>query len=197
MPFDPLDEVDAEILEAFRRNRGYAGFFEWSPDRDLAEYGAVESLGKSLAAHGALFFHDLAIRGRPNDPPDLEAVDDKGQRIGIEVTELVDRKAIQAYIEGRTSEAAEWARNDFLISLHSLLRTKNNRFPKLKGAPYPGGYVVVVFTDETFLPRPTVAQHLVGHTFSQLRDIDRAFLLLSYDPSIKGYPYFELNIQRA
>lgn len=195
MPFDPLDEVDAEILEAFRRNRGYAGFFEWSLDRDLAEYGAVESLAESLDANGSSFFSELTIRGRGNDPPDLEARDRQGQRIAIEVTELVDGKAIQAYIDGQKHEVAEWPKEAFLLSLHTLLRAKNDRFPKLKGAPYPGGYVIVVFTDEAFLPRVTVEQHLAGHEFTNLQNVDRAFLLLSYDPSIKGYPYFELNIR--
>lgn len=188
-----MEGLDAEIIEAFERNRKYAGFFEWSPDRDLAEFGVVESLAKSLGARGELFFSDLKIRGRGNDPPDLEAVDAEGRRVAIEVTELVDGKVAHAHHVGRTWEVAEWKRDDFLAGLRTRLAAKDARFAHLKGGPYPGGYVVVVFTDEAFLTWLAVEEHLKGQAFGGLPHIDRAFLLLSYFPG-KGYPCFELDI---
>ena len=150
------DAINAEMLEGLRRNRAYAGFFEWAMDRDLAEYGVVESLAKSLQSDDALFFSDLAIRGRRNDPPDLEAVDRAGNRMAIEVTELVDGDAIRASEKGHRRNHAAWGRKKFLSALGDRLAAKNARFDKLKGAPYSGGYVVVMFTDEMYLPRPTV-----------------------------------------
>lgn len=148
---------------------------------------------RSLELDGARFFAGLTIRGRGNDPPDLEAVNAAGERIAIEVTELVDEQAIRAYKAGRRYEIAEWGREAFLLGLQERLSAKNERFEFLKGKPYPGGYVVVVFTDETILPRPTVEQYLQGRSFEGLGNIYRAFLLLSYDPSVKRYPYFELR----
>lgn len=191
----PMDDADAEMFEGLLRSRQYAGFFDW-PDRDLAEYGVVESLAKALEKHGALFFSDLKIRGRGSDPPDLEAVDADGQRVAIEVTELVDGEAIHAHKIGRTSEIAEWGRQPFLDRVGQLLAKKEASSQRLMGGPYPGGYVVVLHTDETFLTHPAVDEYLKGQTFTGLPSINRAFLLLSYTPG-KGYPYFELNIQRA
>ncbi len=188
-----MEGLDATMIEAFERNRKYAGFFEWSPDRDLAEYGVVESLAKSLSTRGELFFSDLKIRGRGNDPPDLEAVDAEGRRVAIEVTELVDGKVAHAHHVGRTSEVAEWKRDDFIVGLGRRLKAKDARFGHLKGGPYPGGFVVVVFTDETFLTWLAVEHHLKGQTFDGLPNICRAFLLLSYFPG-KGYPCFELKV---
>lgn len=189
---DDQEEVSDAIRDSIRRARGYADFFGWAPNRDLEEQGVVTSLAESLEADGSSFFSAIAIRGRGNDPPDLEAIDNGGKRIAFEVTELVDGHAIQAFKNGRPYDFAEWDQQKFLSTLGSLLTAKNGRFHKLKGSPYPGGYVVVVFTDETALPKSVVEAYLQDHIFSGLTNVFRAFLLLSYDPSVEAYPYFEL-----
>lgn len=74
----------------------------------------------------------------------------------------------------------------------SLLEAKNARFPKLKDGPCPGGYMVLVFTDEPELQRATVERFLAEHTFPPLPNVNRAILLLSYDPGLGRCPYFEL-----
>lgn len=189
---DEQEELNAAIRAAIRRARGYADFFGWATNRDLEELGVLTSLAESLEADVSLFFTDVTIRGRGNDPPDLEARCSSGSRVAFEITELVDSQAIQTYLAGRPYESAEWNKEKFLSTLSTLLSAKNERFHNLKGAPYPGGYVVVVFTDEPELPCSTVAAYLQGHVFTGLRNVDRAFLLLSYDPTLKRCPYFEL-----
>lgn len=190
----PEDEhAIAEAMRAAReKSRGYAGFFEWSTDRDLEEQGVAGHLAEALDANGAPSFSEIAIRGRGHDPPDLEAIDASGKRVAIEVTELVDGKSIQAFKAGRHFDWAKWDQVKFLISITHLLKEKSARFPKLKGGPYDGGYVVLVFTDEPELQRSTAERYLAGHTFQGLGSVNRAILLLSYDPSIGQCPYFEL-----
>lgn len=190
-PDDQIEISDA-IRAAIRRARGYADFFGWATNRDLEEQGVVTSLAESMEADNSLFFSSIAMRGRGNDPPDLEALDSSGNRIAFEVTELVDGEAIQAFKSGRHYDYAEWNREKFLANLGALLVAKNDRFHKLKGAPYPGGYVVVVFTDEPELPRTTVEAWLQAQTFPGLGNVHRAFLLLSYDPAVERCPHFEL-----
>ena len=192
MSSDDPERINDAIREAIRRARGYADFFGWTPNRDLEEQGVLTSLAESLEADASLFFSAISIRGRGNDPPDLEAFDSSGSRIAFEVTELVDGQAIQAFKNGRPYDFAEWDQQKFLSALGSLLNGKNDRFHKLKGSPYPGGYLVVVFTDEAALPSSVVESYLQGHTFAGLTNIDRAFLLLSYDPTVERCPYFEL-----
>lgn len=53
-------------------------------------------------------------------------------------------------------------------------------------------YIVVVHTDEELLRTDNVARYLAGASFGPFTQIDRAFMLLSYDPSRRGYPYFRL-----
>ena len=184
--------ISKAMLAAQKNSRGYACFFEWAADRAIEEQGVAAYLAATLDLTGAPSFSEIAIRGRGNDPPDLEALDANGQRVAIEVTELVDGKSIQAFKAGRHYDWAAWDKVKFLESITHLLNEKNARFQKLKGGPYNGGYVVLVFTAEPDLQRSKVESYLAGHTFHGINAVHRAILLLSYDPSIGRCPYFEL-----
>jgi len=70
---EEIAKAIAQMQEACDRARGYADFFDYPPDRDIAEVGAVESFAESLASDSAEFFTDLQGRGG-NDPPDCEAL---------------------------------------------------------------------------------------------------------------------------
>ncbi|WP_157158302.1 hypothetical protein [Delftia sp. Cs1-4] len=188
-----MDDVDSQIIEALQRSRGYAGFFDWPLDRDIAELGVVQSLIKSLEEKGVLFFRDIAIRGRGNDPPDLEAKNFQGQRLAIEVTELVEPLAICENKKNPGRVYAEWPCQAFLSRIAELLGGKNSRFLSLKGGPYPAGYIVVIHTDEPFLTNMTVSNYLAEASFAGMDYINKAYLLLSYSPGV-GYPVFELKL---
>ena len=192
MTKDDEKEILAQIRAANRKRRGYADFFSWPSNRDLEEWGICSQWSESLAARGELFFSGLKVRGRPNDPPDLEALDPTGGRLAIEVTELVDGDAIRAFRAGRTYDWAEWSKERFIAALEERVEVKDRRFPELKEPPYDGGYVVLVHTDEPELSRATVEGYLLNHRFKRPQYVSRAFLLLSYDPSVSHYPYFEL-----
>ena len=192
-------EEEKEILhlmrEARNKARGYADFFGWGSDRDIEEWGVVTSLAESLESDGKNIFSSLKRRGRPNDPPDCEARDNDDNRIAIEVTELVDGKAIQAYKAGAVYEWADWDKNKFITSLELLLSRKDSRFPELKEPPYDGGYFVVIFTDEPMLDRSTVESYLQGHNFKKPEYLTKAFLLMSYDPGVEKCPHYELQFK--
>lgn len=190
---DDEKEIIAQIRAARAKARGYADFFGWATDRDLEEWGVVSSLGESLQADNALFFSNLKRRGRPNDPPDCEAQTESGERIAVEVTELVDGQAIQAFKEGCVYDWAEWTKEKFHLVLTERISKKNECFPKLKDPPYAGGYIVVVHTDEPELSKPIVDTFLANYPLEKPSHIDRVFLVLSYDPAIGRCPYFELN----
>lgn len=190
-------EEEKEILhlmrEAREKVRGYADFFGWGSDRDIEEWGVVTSLAESLETEGKNIFTSLKRRGRPNDPPDCEALDANGSRVAIEVTELVDGKAIQARKSGAIYEWADWDKEKFITSLESLISRKDSRFTKLKEPPYEGGYFVVIFTDEPMLDRSTVESYLKGHKFKKPEYLSKAFLLVSYDPGVERCPHYELQ----
>jgi hypothetical protein len=186
-------ELIARIKEAISRSRGYADHFSWPLDRDLEEYGITQTFAKSLDANGQLFFklESLKSRGRGNDPPDCEAEDLNGNRIGIEVTELVDPLTIEKLKNTGVYEWAEWDRVKLVRAIKQRLRAKDKP-GKTKGGPY-GNYVVVIHTDEPYLNEAFVTERLSGICFERARLVKRAFLLLSYDPAVKAYPYVELE----
>jgi hypothetical protein len=190
MPIDDR-EVGRLLREAARRRRGHADFFSWPPDRDLEEAYVVGHLASSAAESGRPLFQKILARGRPNDPPDVEAIDKEGRRVAIEVTELVDPDAIRAAKNGKPYWP-EWTAESFRSRIRELLQGKARRRPVLKGGPYPGGYVVVIYTDEPEL-RPDVIASLLTEPF-EITAVDRAFILLSYEPRTSNYPYFEIPL---
>lgn len=196
-PEQDAAEIVRQGLATGRRQRGYADFFCWTRNRDVEEWSVAVTLAESLALDGRGFYGDVLSRGRGKDPPDCEAQDHAARRVAIEVTELVDGRVIQQlkYADRacQPSDWAEWDRATFLSQLDERIVIKDRRYPELKSPPYPGGYVVVVYTDEPKLDRDTVASYLAGYRFSRPHHILRAFLLLSYDPAVGRCPYFELN----
>jgi len=186
-------EIIARIKEAISRSRGYADHFSWPLDRDLEEYGIAQTLTESLNDSGQLFFKrdSLKSRGRGNDPPDCEAEDLKGNHIGIEVTELVDPLAIENLKKTGTYEWAEWDQAKLIRAIQNRLSAKDNP-ANIKGGPY-SVYVVIVHTDEPYLNKTFVTAQLSSISFKHNQLINRAFLLLSYDPEVKAYPYIELE----
>ena len=175
--------------------RGYADFYAWPIDRDLEELGVVSALAASLQADDALFFSEARSRGRPHDPPDCEAVTLDGARIAIEVTELVDGAAIRAYKAGARYDWADWDSGKFLAGIAEAIAAKDARFPHLKGAPYEGGYIIIIHTDEPVLSLDLVSMFLSGHHFHKPAHLSRAFLLLSYAPAQERCPYVELRFE--
>ena len=196
MASDEEAKIVALMRAANAKSRDYADFFSWATDRDVEEWGVVTELGSALAGHGELFFSELKQRGRGNDPPDCEAVDSSGKRIAIEVTELVDGRAIQRHKSGAVYEFADWTKDGLVSSLAERIAEKGRRYANLKEGPYDGGYVIVIFTDEPMLPIETVKTFLGGHAFRRPDGVTRAFLLLSYDPRTKAYPYVDLDLSR-
>lgn len=187
-------KILALMREAQAKARGYADYFGWPMDRDIEEWGVANFLRESLERSGESFFSKLERRGRPNDPPDCEALDIDGKRIAIEVTELVDPDAIQAFKQGAVYAWADWSKERFIAALSERIATKGKRHSKLKGGPYDGGYVVIIFTDEPVLTIGAAKEFLKGHAFERPQGVTRAFLLLSYDPSTKTYPYIDLDL---
>ena len=190
-------EEESKIVALMRaaraKRRGYADFFLWPIDRDLEEWGIANSLKESLEATENSFFSELRRRGRGNDPPDLEAVNFQGERIAIEVTELVDESAIKNYKETNEYDWAEWDKLKFLNGLQYAIKTKDEKFPKLQGSPYPGGYYLIIHTDEPELVSNKVDDYLQESHIEPPDYLSKVYLLMSYDPAVSYCPVREIK----
>lgn len=201
MSFD--DEVRRRLREGLLAKRDHAGYFNWNADRDLEELGVIQELWSSLDASGETFFEDFSLRGRDNDPPDLEALTLDGEKLAIEVTELVDGQAIQqdkfikkqpgSSWQDRLSVAAAWDDASVIDELQRLITAKDGKFSKLLGGPYPGGYCVVIFTDEPDLSPDKLKSVLRGATFLA-ENINKCLLLIGYQPFQQHLTYIDLAL---
>jgi hypothetical protein len=190
---DDWKEIAQLIRAATKRNRGYAGYFDW-PNRDQKELGIAVDLFESLEAREGLQYRQARARGGGNDPPDVEVRDSAGRLIGIEVTELVDPDAIKSFKAGNHWDWAEWGEAKFAQYLQNRVAAKDHP-SGVKGGPY-SEYWLLIHTDEPALSVTEVRKHMQGIQPFPVKLITQAFLLLSYHPN-DGHPYVRLPLGRA
>lgn len=203
MSFD--EDFRRKLREGLKAKRGHAGYFNWNADRDLEELGVIQELWASMNASREVFFTDFSIRGRGNDPPDLEALTLEGEKLAIEVTELVDGQAIQrdkfvrdqqnSTWQDRLSVAVSWDDASIIGEVQKLIKAKDGKFNKLLGGPYRGGYCVVIFTDEPDLSPEKLQGVLQGATFLA-ENISRCLLLIGYQPFEQHLKYIDLVLKK-
>jgi len=194
------------LRDALRKQRGYADFFQW-PNRDVEELGVLRELIRCLSTSGHPIPDQIALRGRGFDPPDCEATASNGDRIAVEITELVDQNHIELIKAPKKNTGAgysdalfcgaEWTKEKFVRELSKRLPKKSRTFDSLKDGPYPGGYWVVIYTDEPNLTQSLASEYLANEEFFVSPFLTRAFFLMSYDPMISAYPFFELNLVKS
>jgi hypothetical protein len=179
------------IREAIARQRPCADYFGFAVDRAIAEVGVAEELCGVLAAEGRPLASHIESRGG-DDPPDCQGIGDGGARIAIEITELVDPDAIKAAKAGRAFDWADWTREKLLGELQLRLNKKDKKLSRARGGPYDA-YVVIIHTDEPLLNIECVRSLLDSAHFRPTALVDRAFLLLSFDPKSQSCPFIELQ----
>jgi hypothetical protein len=215
----PQDDDDSkELIEALRdaaaRERGYANYWRWPQNRDVEEAHAADVLARYLREIEKLPIVDVRSRGLGNDPPDCELELEGGQLIGIEISEVVDEKAVRIHAARRKalknasasrliavgSKDANWSRDALVAYIGERLKRKDVHPDRRKGGPY-SRYVVALPTDESAVTFE-FAQQALAETRYDTQYIDGAFLLLSYLPSSgqeypDGCPVIRIDIRRV
>lgn len=164
------------------------------PDRDIAEWGVARLFTEIASAEPGYPFSEPRARGKGNDPPDCEALDNDGRLIAFEITELVDGQAIaetkRAAMKGSgLNRWAEWSPARIREEIQARLGSKDRK--TLQGGAY-AEYIVLLHTDEPALVLQTIENALDGYRFAPPGRVDRAYLLLSYDPTRDSYPFVRL-----
>ncbi|WP_310384306.1 hypothetical protein [Roseateles sp.] len=167
--------------------RRYASFFEW-PDKARKELGVVEELVKALNRD------QFAGYGAPEsfspDPPDCICTNPLGEKVAFEVVEVVCEVAARMNAQGN-DVFRNWVRGELTEHVSGLLAQKDSK--TFHGGPY-ASVVVCLFTDEPLLTIDRLELELAGKLFGPYEQVDRAYLVVSYDPSTKTYPVVELNL---
>ena len=177
-----------ELIEIIKRQRKHANFFEW-PQKEVKELAIVKLLFESMQKKGLCIYNDPV--SFKYDPPDCIAKDIDGNSIAIEVSELVDFKTV-CDAEHNKETPKYWETNEIIEQIEHIASKKDKK--TLNGGPYKQ-YVLLIFTAEPFIETNDTINVLSKYEFKKQKNIDEIYMLFSYDPESKKYPYLKLNIR--
>jgi hypothetical protein len=182
----------AKIAEDFKATNGsHSSFFTWEGGRSVEEEGVLIDFARALQEQNKIFFAKASHRGKGNDPPDCEALGFAGERIGIELTELIDPSAAAASHSDEPFSPKLWSEDDIAVGLENRILAKDRASPK--GGPYHE-YVLLIYTDEPGLSVEAARRVIATKTFSATRLINTAYLLMTYDPLTKTHPCLKMQL---
>ena len=191
-----MDEPTNFLKDIFRKRdiRVYAPYFALSPDRQGNERDVASILGDELAEQGKASFHSLVSRGRGDDPPDCEALDEDGNPVGIEVTELVDEDSMRAAIEGDAISQKVCTPSDLIKEISDRVLRKSRS--EIHGGPY-GTYLLIIYCDDPLYLDYDNFEAVRRARFDCTGAIDRVYFLTSYLPWEQRCPLIELQLHRV
>ena len=170
-------------------SRNHAGFFEW-PDKSIKEIVIAQDLFSKLEEYS----DDYLVNVMPGeDPPDVKVITSKGKTIGIEVTELVNQKAIEYQIKNDPryhEEVVSWSKSSFNKKLSDIV-SKKNRLCKNKGGNYDE-LSLLIFTDEPKLDSDTIESYLEGADLGSPKNFKNVYILTGYEPNKGGKVLIEV-----
>lgn len=185
--------TEKEEWEIFKANtRQHAGYFAWTSNGQIEEVGVVQILHESLEKCGKNFFHSYKSRGENNDPPDCEALSSNGEKIGIEVTELVDGDSIAS---SKRQQPIPWEplnKSELCELLRNRINKKDNPL-EVKGGPY-SQYLLIIYCDEPRVMHYDLIEYIRSVKFGPTKLLSRVFFLMSYSPWEKCCPPIELEL---
>jgi hypothetical protein len=126
--------------------------------------------------------------------PDCVIGDSGGIQVGVEVTELVDQDAVEMCQRGM-DVYRDWSDQAIREKIAQILIKKD-------GKAYHGNLysklILVIHNDEVDLPSFRLFPLLDPSHFPRPRNIDEAYLICSYEPTLgddeNPYPYIRLNL---
>ncbi len=187
-----MDEED-EVVKLLYKHQGklnrYAGHWEW-PNKSLKEKGIAEDFVRS---HFSLTGKFLKVFGPGEDPPDIVLEDEKGQKIALELTELVSQKTIEQWDTGVSRDWARWSDQTLLGEIRNRIEIKDTKLAK-RSIGFYARFLLVLHTDEPVLT-PKAVERILSHPI-ETRKLDEAFVLFSYDPCNESYPLIRVPIIR-
>jgi hypothetical protein len=190
-PFD-RGKVGLALLEAIAKRRGYADHFDWH-EKSAKEWGIVQTFKEELERdHGPLITSGVQHPGGgENLPPDYQLTTHTGERWAIEITELVNQKAVERTKRGQ-DVVALWPDDELIAKFRAIVSRKD----KPKNVKGYDRYLLLVHVDESMLPAERLSAVLGAVTF-ETHLINEIYVLVSYDPSTQRYPMLKLPARKT
>jgi hypothetical protein len=185
--------AEGRVLELVRRKRRHAGFFHW-PERREGERGIVRLFSEATRSAGEPGLTE--IESTTIDPPDCVAIGSSRERVGIEVTELVDQRlAGQRPMKTRPKF---WEVPEVVALVSKIIRRKDLKCAQVTGF---ARLILLIHTDEMFLrgyAGDEIIEGLKAATFEAPSHFAEVVFMVSYDARVRTYPWVRLALsQRA
>jgi hypothetical protein len=168
---------EIEKLKALQRN--HASFYNWH-DKEIQELGIAQDFFQKLEE---ISNDKLVSIKNAEDPPDIGVVTKSGRNIAIEITELVDQKAIEYEIKGdsRYSErVVAWNKENTIEAVTNIINKKDTlceRVPKEYDTT-----TLLIFTDEPRLTSDNLKEYLKETKWPDTNHINEVYILTGYEP---------------
>jgi hypothetical protein len=210
IPPDDLSEqiTDAELFaimkNAAAKSRGYANYWTWPLDPQLAELDVASKLSRYIAKQQPAMNGNVKALPVGQDPPDTVLTTANANSVGIEVTELVHPAAIKEYLKAkRESDEPCYVHTNWtpLLIAEAISERIKSKDIKLNGIkPNYHKMILAICTDEPMIYE-TAAVEAIELIDVECSNIDECYLLLSYHPNAdEGLypdkcPVFAINVR--
>lgn len=174
-----------DFIKIIKNMRKYSNFFDW-PEKSLKERGIVEHLLESMRQCGETSYANP--RSCSDQWPDVLVKDQLGGEVGVEVTELVDETSVRENQQGNGIYCI-WKPAEIKDEIEKILAKKDLK--SNRGGKYTK-IVLLIHTDELTVEPEKYIPLIKTWSFKKPEQINEAFLLFSYDPRTKTYPYVRL-----
>lgn len=184
------DEVRQLIADLKRRPRRHASWFEWI-DKPGKELGVAQEFAVALERVSGSVAEHVELGG---DPPDIVLSLQGGASINLELTELVNQKAIEAQLGGAPEYAAQifdWDNRKIASRIRERVQDKEMKCRALSSTS--ARLILLMHTDEMVLSEKVVQEALDEHGPIRSDVFDEIWLLFSYEPKNRIYPLLRLD----
>ena len=169
-----------------KETRKYANFFEGGTKEQKELFVSQEWLNTYGNNND---YNDTTLSLVDDQWPDCQIETSAGDLCGIEVTELVDKDCIQLNERGEDVYRL-WSNTEVIDAITERLKIKNT---KTHGGKY-SKLIVLIHTDEFEILYRDYNEAVSRQKFSNMENIDEAYLLYSYEPGHGNYPVSVLNV---
>lgn len=172
-----------------RLKRQHASAFE-TGNKELKELIVAQDFFSILERKRADKLVSIASAG---DPPDILVVTNANNKIGIEITELVNQVSIQHQVADNPVylyELISWNQETFDTKVQQIIDDKVKACSAI--TEEYDELILLIFTDEPRLRSRELVRYLEDASFQNLEKFDAVYIMTSYDPVIKGKGLFHV-----
>ena len=141
----------------------------------------------------------LGLRLCEHAPPKCQSFDVSGKLVGWEVIGLYDPEVEETNVGAKTAKDMVfryWTEEELVAKIARMIKVKDSKIAKMRAenSTWPFANVnLVIPTDEITITRE-MADSMQGRFCTlEANNLNEVYLLLSYDPAIKGRPLIQIR----